>query len=452
MTTINRPVLQVAAEGPGASAHERPAADAAELAGLFKRVGLRLIPFLFLCYVLNYIDRVNISFAQLQFRSDLGLSEASYGLGVGVFYIGYVLFEVPSNLLLGRIGARKTIARIMVLWGLVSMGMMLVQTPGQFYAARIALGIAEAGFFPGIIYYLNSWFPNRYRARVMSLFVLGIAVAGITGGPVSGWILAHAEGWQQLHAWQWLFLIEGLPPVLAGCFAWFYLTDTPRQAHWLSEREKALIGAALDAPAEGQAHKADSFRAALRTPKVYLCAFGYFTITWAGSVLNFWAPSIIRGAGVSNLWHVGLLSAIPYATGAVAMLLISRHSDARQERVLHFSVLALAAAAGAVGVAFQHDAFVPAIACLALLATGYLSCTAIFWTLPSTFLSGTASVGAIALISSVGQLGSLSAPVAIGWLTSITHEISAGSLLAAAVLTSGGLAIALFMRPARAGA
>lgn len=199
----------------------------AEVERIFGRIAKRLIPFLFLCYVLNYIDRVNISFAHLQFKTDIGLTEAAYGLGVGVFYIGYVLLEVPSNLLLRRIGPRRTIARIMVLWGLVSISMMFVRNPMQFYVARIALGVAEAGFFPGIIYYLTTWFPNRHRARVLSAFVLGIAVAGITGGPVSGWILSHAEGWHTLHAWQWLFLLEGIPPVLVGLCAFWYLPDSP---------------------------------------------------------------------------------------------------------------------------------------------------------------------------------------------------------------------------------
>lgn len=419
---------------------------AADAERLFGRIAKRIIPFLFLCYVLNYVDRVNISFAHLQFKTHIGLTEAAYGLGVGVFYIGYVLFEVPSNLLLRRIGPRRTIARIMVLWGLVSISMMFVRNPTQFYIARIALGVAEAGFFPGIIYYLTTWFPNRHRARVLSAFVLGIAVAGITGGPVSGWILGHAEGWHALYAWQWLFLLEGIPPVLVGICALWYLPDGPQTTKWLSADEKAIVVRELKAESGPASHRISNFGAALRNWRVYVCAFGYFTITWAGSVLNFWAPSVIRQTGIANPFHIGLLSAVPYFIGAIAMILVSRHSDARDERRLHFAVCALVSAFGAVVLGAAHASFAPAITGLALVAIGYLTCTAIFWTIPATFLSGTASAGAIALISSIGQLGSLIAPTAIGSLITATHSISAGSYLAALVLACGAATIAVAMR------
>ncbi|MBU9360739.1 MFS transporter [Burkholderia multivorans] len=415
--------------------------------GIFKKAAFRLIPFLFFCYVLNYIDRVNVSFAHLQFKSDLGLSETAYGFGVGVFYVGYVLFEVPSNLLLRRIGARKTIARIMVLWGLVSLSMLFVQNQTQFFIARIALGIAEAGFFPGIIYYLSSWFPARHRARVMSLFVLGIAVAGITGGPISGWILGHAEGWESLRAWQWLFLLEGLPPVFVGLVALWYIPDSPATASWLSSTERAIVEREL-ALTSVVGTTPYRFGDALCNPKLYICAFGYFSITWAGSVLNFWSPAIIRESGIAAPVSIGLLSAVPYAVGALAMVLASRHSDAKDERVRHFGCLALVAALGALGLSYFHGNFTPAMICLVFLAIGYLSCTAIFWTIPSTFLAGTASAGSIALISSVGQLGSLTAPMLIGCLTTRTHQIGGGLLLASAVLAGGGVTVAALI-PAR---
>ncbi|PXW28143.1 MFS transporter [Paraburkholderia caballeronis] len=443
METTRGALAQDGLSGPLAAHGGHAAVDAEKV---FARIAKRLIPFLFLCYVLNYIDRVNISFAHLQFRADIGLTEASYGLGVGVFYIGYVLFEVPSNLLLRRIGPRRTIARIMVLWGLVSVSMMFVRNPTQFYIARIALGIAEAGFFPGIVYYLTSWFPDRHRAKVLSAFVLGIAVAGITGGPVSGWILSHADGWHTLRAWQWLFLLEGVPPVLVGLCALWYLPDSASTATWLSADEKALVARELESHGHANDRRIGHFGAALRDWRVYACAFGYFTITWAGSVLNFWAPSVIRQAGVANPWHIGLVSAVPYFVGAIGMVLVGRHSDATNERRLHFAGCALIAAAGAVLLGTAHASFVPAIAGLALVAIGYLTCTAIFWTIPATFLSGTASAGSIALISSIGQLGSLSAPTAIGALTAATHDISAGSYLAAAVLAFGAVTIAVSMR------
>ncbi|HWT37782.1 MAG TPA: MFS transporter [Paraburkholderia sp.] len=449
METTNGALTRTGLDGPPSESMKNDMVHA-DAEKLFGRIARRLIPFLFLCYVLNYIDRVNISFAHLQFRADIGLTEASYGLGVGVFYIGYVLFEVPSNLLLRRIGPRRTIARIMVLWGLVSVSMMFVRNPTQFYIARIALGIAEAGFFPGIVYYLTSWFPDRHRAKVLSAFVLGIAVAGMTGGPVSGWILSHADGWHALHAWQWLFLLEGIPPVLVGLIALWYLPDSATNATWLTADEKAIVArelqGGLHGDAQGGDHRIDHFGAALKNWRVYVCAFGYFTITWAGSVLNFWAPSVIRQAGVANPWHIGLISAIPYLIGAIGMVLAGRHSDASNERRLHFACLALVSAAGAVLLGTAHASFAPALAGLALVAIGYLSCTAIFWTIPATFLSGTASAGSIALISSIGQLGSLSAPTAIGALTAATHDISAGSYLAASVLACGATVIAVAMR------
>ncbi|MGF6880382.1 D-galactonate transporter [Paraburkholderia sp. MM5477-R1] len=438
---MDAPLASTEVSSSGGSIAQSATADA-----LFKRIALRLIPFLFFCYVLNYIDRVNVSFAHLQFKNDLGLTEAAYGFGVGIFYVGYVLFEVPSSLLLRRIGARKTIARIMVLWGLVSLSMMFVRNPTQFYIARVALGIAEAGFFPGIVYYLTTWFPNRYRARVLSAFVLGIAVAGITGGPVSGWILNNAEGWHALHAWQWLFLLEGVPPVLVGLCALWYLPDSPQTTKWLSAHEKAIVVRELEGESDSTSHQISHFGAALKNWRVYVCAFGYFAITWAGSILNFWAPSVIREAGVANPWHIGLLSAVPYFIGAIGMLVVSRHSDARNERRLHFASCALVSALGAVLIGATHSSFGPAIAGLALVAIGYLTCTAIFWTIPATFLSGTASAGSIALISSIGQLGSLTAPTAIGSLTALTHEISAGSYLVAFVLMCGAAVIAVAMR------
>jgi ACS family phthalate transporter-like MFS transporter len=435
---------QQALPGEGAASVAAGNRDGTEQ--LYGRIAKRLIPFLFLCYVLNYIDRVNISFAHLQFRTDLGLTEAAYGLGVGVFYIGYVLFEVPSNLLMRKIGPRRTIARIMVLWGLVSISMMFVTSPTQFYVARVFLGIAEAGFFPGIVYYLNSWFPDRHRAKVLSAFVLGIAVAGITGGPISGWILAHADGWNALRAWQWLFLLEGIPPVLVGIVAFWYLPDSAETAKWLSPEEKALIVKELGGDKGTGERHVSHFGAALKDARVYICAFGYFTITWAGSVLNFWAPSVIRQTGVTNTVHIGFLSAIPYFVGAIAMILASRHSDAKKERKLHFAVGALTAATGAVLLGSAHSEFAPAMLGLVLVAIGYLSCTAIFWTIPASFLTGTASAGSIALISSIGQLGSLTAPTAIGWLTGVTHSISAGSYLAAAVLAVGAVVVVALLR------
>ena len=304
-----------------------------EESDLYKKVVLRIIPFIFVCYVLNYIDRVNVSFAKLQFQSDLNLTDASYGFGVGVFYIGYILFEVPSNLLLQKIGARKTITRIMCLWGLISMSMAFVSSPGQFYTARILLGAAEAGFFPGIVLYLTYWFPHHLRGRVMSFFVLAIAVSGIIGGPLSGWILQHMAGVEGFKGWQWLFLIEGLLPVVMGITAYFVLNDRPRDASWLTPDQKKILTSNLSSQNDTHGHSPlRAFLSALKNPKLWVATFGYFSITWAGMVLNFWAPTIIQKSGISNVVHIGLLSAVPYAVGACGMLVLGRNSDRLMER------------------------------------------------------------------------------------------------------------------------
>jgi ACS family phthalate transporter-like MFS transporter len=418
---------------------------------LYRKVILRIIPFIFVCYVLNYIDRVNVSFAKLQFQSDLHLTDATYGLGVGLFYIGYILFEVPSNLLLQRIGARGTIARIMVLWGVISMAMALVGSPLQFYLARICLGAAEAGFFPGIILYLTYWFPQRLRGRVMSFFVLAIACSGIIGGPASGWISQNMAGVQGLHGWQWLFLIEGALPIVMGVASLFRLDNRPQEAAWLTAAEQGVLAANLAAEAvPGHQTPLRAFVGALRQRRLWVATFGYFSITWAGTVLNFWTPSIIRGTGITSLWHVGLLSALPYAIGACGMLLLCRNSDRILERRWHFASAAFIAAVAVAAIAPASAATPVAVACLGLLAIGYLSATALFWTIPTSFLSETESAGSLAFISSVGQVGSLTAPAAFGWIRTETGSLAGGSALVAGVLVAGGLAVLSLRLPRRA--
>jgi MFS transporter, ACS family, phthalate transporter len=418
------------------------AADDSE-SRLYRKVVLRIIPFIFVCYVLNYIDRVNVSFAKLQFKDDLNLSEASYGLGVGLFYVGYILLEVPSNLLLQRIGARKTITRIMCLWGLISMAMAFVATPWQFYLARMLLGAAEAGFFPGIILYLTFWFPNRLRARVMSFFVLAIAVSGMVGGPISGAIMQHLGGVLGLKNWQWLFLIEGMLPVAMGVAAYFVLDDRPRDARWLSEAEKQLLTANLSMESRPQSHSAfQALLQALGRPMLWMATFGYFSVTWAGTVLNFWSPTIIQRAGVASVLQVGLLSAVPYTVGAIGMLVLCYHSDRSLERHWHFLAAVFTAGCAAIAIAFSSSNAFLSIFCLALLAVGYLSAIALFWTIPTGFLSEREQAGGIAFISSVGQVGSLLAPVLFGYVSDRTGSLATGVSVVALVLFAGGCSVA----------
>jgi ACS family phthalate transporter-like MFS transporter len=341
-----------------------------------------------------------------------------------------------------RIGARGTISRIMILWGLVSMSMALVRSPGEFYAARIGLGAAEAGFFPGVILYLTYWFPQRVRGRVLSYFVLAIACSGVIGGPLSGWISGHMAGVMGLRSWQWLFVIEGLLPVVMGLLALRQLSNGPLEAAWLTDAERHVLLANLAKEEEaGGLPPLRAFLAALRMPRLWVATFGYFSITWAGTVLNFWSPSIIRGTGVSNLWFVGLLSAVPYLIGAAGMLVLCRSSDRMMERRWHFAGAAFLAGFAAVAIGQVSGHVVVSIVCLGLLAIGYLSATALFWTVPTAFLSSAEAAGSLALISSVGQLGSLSAPVAFGWINTRTGSLAMGSLLVAAVLTAGGCAV-----------
>jgi MFS transporter, ACS family, phthalate transporter len=417
------------------------AADEGE-SRLYWKVILRIIPFIFICYVLNYIDRVNVSFAKLQFQSDLNLTDASYGLGVGLFYVGYILFEVPSNLLLQKIGARKTITRIMCLWGVISGAMAFVSRPEEFYFARILLGAAEAGFFPGIILYLTFWFPNRMRGRVMSFFVLAIAVSGMVGGPISGLIMQHMGGIYGFKSWQWLFLIEGMLPVMMGIAAYFVLDDRPRDATWLSGSEKDFLTANLSIESRTESHS--GFRAflfALRRPMLWIATFGYFSVTWAGMVLNFWTPTIIQRSGVSSIFQIGLLSAVPYAIGAVGMLALCRNSDRMLERHWHFFAAVFMAAGATLAVAYSSWNSALSIVCLAVLAIGYLSAIALFWTIPTSFLSEQESAGSIAFISSVGQIGSLMAPTLFGYVSQRTGSFTVGASVVAGVLIAGGCAV-----------
>jgi ACS family phthalate transporter-like MFS transporter len=417
---------------------------------VYRKVTWRLLPFLFICYVFAYLDRANIGFAHLQFSRDIGLSDAAFGLGVGLFYVGYMLFEVPSNLWLARVGVRKTLMRIMALWGIVSAGTAFVQTPTQFYIARVLLGAAEAGFFPGVILYFTYWFPAARRARVTSIFMTAICVSGILSGPVSGWILNSMSGLLGYNGWQWLFLLEGFPSVIAGVFAYVYLTDRPEQATWLSDDEKALLLAELNRDAQTKAARAHgSIWAALKEPKFYFLTFAYFSVPWASIVVHIWAPSVIQKSGVSNYWHIGLLSAIPYVVGAVAMYLLGRNSDRMLERRWHFMASALMAALGValLPAAANHAGILVALLCIA--TAGYLGMLSLFWTIPPAYLSSTAAASGIGLISSLGQFGGISAPSVIGYASTHFGSSAVGLYAVAFVSILGGLAVVLGI-PARA--
>lgn len=411
---------------------------------IYRKVNLRLVPFLFICYVAAYLDRINIGFAQLQMKQDLGFSDAVYGLGAGIFFFGYALFEVPSNLLLEKIGARKTLIRILVLWGLTSAGMMLVTTPTQLYVTRFLLGLFEAGFFPGIILYFTYWYPTHMRAKIIALFMSGMAVAGIIGGPLSGWImndLAGVNGWK---GWQWMFLLEGLPSVVLGLTAWYLLCDRPAEANWLSAHEKDLIDRALqrDRQALGPAHHG-SLRQALRDPTIYILAFAYFTFIAGTYVITFWLPTMVKSFGVSNPLEIGALTAIPYVIGAIGMVALGKHSDRTRERRWHCAGAAFLGGAGLIAASLLTGQLAGALLALSFATIGIFATMPLFWSIPTAYLSAPAAAGGIALINSLGLVGGFVSPFVIGWVKASTGSVNYGLYIVTGLMVLGALALLL---------
>lgn len=406
----------------------RPALATAESGtdnALYRKVSLRIIPFLFICYVVSFLDRINIGFAQLQMKQDLGFSDAMYGLGAAVFYVGYVLFEVPSNLLLEKFGARKTFVRIMLLWGAASVAMMWVATPTQFYTLRFLLGVFEAGFFPGIVLYLTYWYPALRRASVLSFFFAGVAVAGVLGGLVSGWIMRDMAGVMGMRGWQWMFAIEGSPALLLALIAHYYLDDRPAQAKWLSGAEKARLAANLADEQGGNAQGAGrhGLSSVLANPLLYLFAFIYFTLTCASLTLSFWMPIMIRELGVADVLMVSLYSVIPNAVGAVAVIVIARRSDRSAQHRKYFAFCVVGGAAALSALALNPGSLAAALALLSL-ATGLIfSALPIFWAIPTAHLPQSARAGGIAAISSVGITSGIAAPWVIGQIKTATGSM-----------------------------
>ncbi|MBB3223090.1 MFS transporter [Pseudoduganella umbonata] len=428
--------------GTTAQPDEQSRQPCTEQAAVYRKVNLRLIPFLFICYVAAYLDRINIGFAQLQMKADLGFSDAVYGLGAGIFFFGYALFEVPSNLLLEKIGARKTLLRIMVLWGLTSAGMMFITTPTQLYIARFLLGLFEAGFFPGIILYFTYWYPSGMRARIIALFMSGMAVAGIIGGPLSGWIMNDMAGVNGWAGWQWMFLLEGLPAVLLGVLAWFVLQDRPRDASWLSARDKEVIESTLqqDRQALGPAHHG-SLRDAMRDPKIYILAFAYFTFIAGTYVITFWLPAIVKSFGVSDPLRIGLLTAIPYIIGAIGMVVLGKSSDRTRERRWHAAGAAFLGGAALVVSTLVPGNLTLALVALSFAAIGILATMPLFWAMPAAYLSGPAAAGGIALINSLGLVGGFVSPFVIGWFKTTTGSVDGGLYFVAAMMVLGAIVL-----------
>jgi len=399
-----------------------------------RAVAWRIVPFLCLLYVLNILDRANVGFARLDMQDDLGLSKATFDLGFGMFYLGYLFFEVPSNLLMKRFGARRWIARIMITWGLISAATMFAHDIWTFYGLRILLGIAEAGFFPGIILYLTFWFPDRQRAKMTAFFMLAIGLANVLGNPISGWIMDHFDGVNGWHGWQWLFLLEGLPASLVGVVVLFYLTDTPQDARWLRDDQRRWL---VDHLAEEdrvrrEKHGPDRWQAMLQ-PRVWLLIAIYFTVAVGTNASGAYFPTLIKEQYMqATTLQIGLLAALPHLCAVVAMALVGISSDRTGERRWHLAGSALAAALGWSIVAWEPAPWL-AIVGLCVAQAGMMSMLPVFWTLPSVFLSGIAAAGGIALINSVANIGGFFGASILGQLGLWAMAII---LLSGAILTS----------------
>jgi ACS family tartrate transporter-like MFS transporter len=407
------------------------------------RVRRRLIPFLFLLYVVAYLDRVNVGFAALDMNRDLGFSAAVYGLGSGIFFVSYTLLEVPSNLMLARVGAGLWIARIMLTWGLVSAAMAFVQDATTFYALRFLLGAAEAGFFPGIIYYLTQWFPARERGRAVALFMTGTAIAGVIGGPLSSGLLLLDGTWG-LRGWQWLFVVEGLPAVLLAPIVWRQLNQLPATATWLRADERRWLVATLAAEQQSRPEVHGTLRAAFASGRLWALATLYFCIVLAFYGVSFWMPQILQQLGTASSAVVALVSAVPYVAAAAAMAMVGRHSDATGERRWHVAGPALLGAAGFVMAATVPTSMVLSLAALSLAAMGIWSTLGPFWALPTAFLTGRAAAGGVALVNSVGNIGGFVGPTLMGYMRDLTGTFAAGLWLLTATLVIGA-AIALLL-------
>jgi D-galactonate transporter len=426
-------------------------ADTGALERGYRKATWRLIPFIFICYLFNYLDRVNVGFAKLEMLDALHLSETVYGLGAGIFFVGYVTSGVPSNLILHKLGARRWIALMMILWGGLSSAMLLVQGSISFYVLRFLTGVAEAGFFPGMVYYFSAWFPSHKRGQVMALFMSAIPVSGLIGGPLSGWMLAHfSSGQGGLAGWQWLFLLQGVPTVLLGVALFFYLADSLQGARFLAPQEKAAMQAALDADEQARragSHAVHSFSAVLRNGHVWMLGAIYFSIQMGVYAINFWLPSIIKALGFANPVTVGWLSALPYLCAGVFMVLVGRSADARRERRWHLSLPLVTGLIGLLLAAnFSHNVVIVMIG-LSLATMGTLTGLPMFWPLPAAFLGSAAAAGGLALINSLGQIAGFVSPFLVGWIKDQTGSTDVALYILSTVLLIG--AVLVMLMPAR---
>ena len=404
---------------------------------LYRRVAWRIMPLLMMCYVAAYLDRVNVGFGKLQMSQQLGFSETVFGLGAGVFFLGYFVFELPSNVILHRIGARIWLARILVTWGIVSALFLFVRTPWQFYGLRFLLGLAEAGFYPGVILYLTYWFPTHRRGKMFALFQAGAPISGIIGNPVSGFIMQYFQGLGGLEGWQWMFLLEAVPAVVLGGVLLLRLDNGIEGARWLDAGDKALLLRNIAANQEGS-EASHSVLEVLRKPRLWVAASIYFLLIMGQYGITFWLPTLVKTSGVVGNFNIGLLSAIPYVCAVVAMVLFTRRADRARERRWHIAVPAAIGALGFV-VAATAASTTMAIVALSVATACVFSCAPMFWSLPTAFLSGAAAASGIAVINSCANLAGFVSPYMIGYLRDLTHSTASGMYVLAGCLVAGGL-------------
>ncbi|GJD49602.1 Putative tartrate transporter [Methylobacterium crusticola] len=398
-----------------------------------RRVAWRLVPFLCILYVVAFVDRINVGFAALTMSRDLGLTPTMFGFGAGIFFLSYFLFEVPSNLLLDRFGARRWIARVMITWGLISMGFAFITGPGQFYVLRFLLGVAEAGFFPGVILYLTYWFPKRWRGRVTAGFVVAIPIASAVAAPVSGYLLAM-DGILGFRGWQWMFILEAAPAVILGFVCLAYLTDRPEGAAWLTPEQRDWLVAEMRAERGApQHHSLREVGATLVSWPVLRLALVYFGLTTGLYGIELWLPQIVKGFGHSNI-EVGFISALPYLLAIATMGAWARHSDRTGERFGHVAAACAVGCAGLVVAGLVHEFVVPTVIFLAIAIAGVMAARPPFWQLPTEFLSGTKAAAGIAAINSIGNLGGFVGPALIGWAREASGSFTLGLMISAATL------------------
>jgi MFS family permease len=415
---------------------------------VYRKVSWHIIPFLFLCYVFAYVDRVNVGFAKLQMQQDLGISDAVYGTGAGIFFIGYFFFEIPCNITLQKIGARYWLGPIIIVWGLVSASTMFVKSEFSFYAVRFLLGVVESGFFPGVILYLTFWYTKRYRAKMVALFMTAIPLSGVIGGPISGGLLNKMSAVGGLRGWQWLFLLEGIPSVLAGIATLYFLPDGPRKAKWLSPEERQFLAAQLeeeDREKRALFQSGHSLGDAFRSGRVWALCFVYFGFVMGNYGLSFFLPQVLKDTISKDPFTIGLLTMIPWAAAAIAMVAVGHHSDKTGERCWHVAIPGLIGA-----VAFSISAIpgvsgVAGLAALTIATAGIAAAYTTFWALPSMFVTGTAASAGIAWINSVGNLGGFVSPWLVGKIRDSTHSMTLALLmLSSACVVSVILSIVFF--------